>query len=120
MTVYELPGEYYMSGTNQDIERSSYLGTLKLTLDEFDRINAVWNINDSQVQQGKGFFQDDVLVINFWYNGNDENVYKGVVVYRCLKDHSLDGFWSEKHGDQTVLGSEKCEKVNPYGKFSEN
>ncbi len=120
MTIFELVGEYTLTGTNQNTERTPYEGILKLELNSNNRIVAEWNINNVQAQYGTGFFKDDVLVINFWYNGDDDNVYNGVVVYKCGADYSLDGFWSEKQGDPTVLGSEKCQKVNPYGKFSEN
>ena len=54
------------------------------------------------------FFKDHILVINFSYAGDNEKIYKGVVVYRCITKDLLEGFWSEKHGDPMCLGSERC------------
>lgn len=120
MTIYDLQGEYEVEGTNQDQERSSYKGILQLTLDENEKICATWKINNLQTQYGNGFFQDDILVINFNYTGYDNEVLKGVVVYRFINKNELRGFWSEKHGDQRFLGNENCKRINKHGKFSAN
>ena len=44
--------------------------------------------------------------------GEDNTLYKGVVVYRCITKDILDGFWSEKHGNSLCLGEERCFRVN--------
>jgi hypothetical protein len=37
-------------------------------------------------------FRDNILVINFNYEGEDHAIYKGVAVYRCITPDLLDGF----------------------------
>lgn len=120
MTIHELPGEYFVDGTNQDQGQSSYKGILRLELDENEKVLAEWTIGENQSQFGTGFFKDDILVLNFYYLTNEAETLKGVVVYRFVNKNELNGFWSEKYGDQRFLGSEKCSRVNPFGKFSEN
>jgi hypothetical protein len=119
MKIEELVGSFTIIGSNQDVEKENYKGTLALTLDENNRIIAKWLINENQIQTGSGFFKNDILVINFNYLGEDDITYKGVVVYKCITKDLLDGFWSEKHGDPGYLGEERCfrmgapkEKVN--------
>lgn len=109
MTPQELIGQYAVSGSNQDENPAmNYQGVLTLSLDENNRIIAHWLINNSQEQKGYGFFKDNILVINFHYEGDEGKIYKGVAVYRCLTKDVLDGFWSEKHGNPLYLGTEHC------------
>lgn len=110
MQLENLVGDYSIVGKNQNIEQSSYKGTLNLSLDENKRINAKWIIGN-QLQFGNGFFKNAVLVINFWYQGEDSLVYKGVVFYKCLTATILDGFWSEEFGNPKFLGEERCFKI---------
>ncbi|RYJ37454.1 hypothetical protein NU08_3446 [Flavobacterium anhuiense] len=108
MTIQDLVGTFSVSGSNQDESNEiTYKGVLTLTLDKNNRIKANWVINSHQ-QKGTGFFKDNILVINFNYKGDDNKIYKGVVVYRCVTKDVLDGFWSEKHGNPLYLGSEHC------------
>lgn len=108
MTIQDLVGTFSVSGSNQDESNEiTYKGVLTLTLDKNNRIKANWVINSHQ-QKGTGFFKDNILVINFNYKGEDNKIYKGVVVYRCITKDVLDGFWSEKHGNPLYLGSEHC------------
>jgi len=109
--VTNLAGIYTIIGSNQDETAITYKGTLTLTLDNNNRIIAKWLINNSQKQFGTGFFKDGILVINFNYQGEDSNTYKGVVVYRCLSNDILDGFWSEEYGNPAYLGKERCFKI---------
>jgi hypothetical protein len=111
MTLKELVGRFTVVGSNQDEEGTGYKGTLELSVDENDRIHAQWLIDDTQSQSGTGFFKDNVLVINFKYKGDNDAVYKGVVVYKCITKHLLDGFWSEKNGDPLYLGEERCFRI---------
>ncbi len=112
MIIQDLVGHYSITGSNQDnSNEATYKGTLSLSLDENNRIKAKWLINQEQEQTGHGFFKDDILVINFNYQGADKNIYKGVAVYRCITKDILDGFWSEKHGNPLYLGSERCFKI---------
>nr|WP_321227768.1 hypothetical protein [uncultured Psychroserpens sp.] len=111
MTITQLPGTYNITGSNQDSEGVTYKGTLDLTLDENNRIKAKWLINNNQVQLGTGFFKDNILVINFNYKGDNETVFKGVVVYKCMSKDILEGFWSEKHGNPLYLGEETCFRI---------
>lgn len=111
MQVEDLVGRYDITGSNQDDTTIPYKGTLELSLDGYQRIQAKWLINTCQVQQGTGFFKDNILVINFNYKGDDAETYKGVVVYKCLTKDVLDGFWSEKHGNPLYLGEERCYRV---------
>jgi hypothetical protein len=111
MIITELAGHFNIIGSNQDAEGVAYRGTLELTLDENNRINAKWLINTNQVQLGTGFFKDNILVINFNYKGDNETLYKGVVVYKCLTKDFLEGFWSEKHGNPVYLGEERCFRI---------
>lgn len=111
ISVTDLVGNYTIIGSNQDETDTTYKGLLTLTLDSNNRIIAKWIINDTQEQFGTGFFNDSILVINFSYKGEDFNTYKGVVVYRCITNEILDGFWSEEYGDPVYLGKERCFKV---------
>ena len=111
MTVEDLVGSYSVQGSNQEAdEHISYHGILTLSLDKNNRIIAQWLIGD-HVQNGTGFYKDRILVINFNYEGEDQQLYKGVAVYRCINENVLDGFWSEKHGDPRYLGSEYCTRI---------
>ena len=111
MTVQDLVGSYAVEGSNQEEKGHSYHGILSLSLDENQRIIAQWTIGD-HIQNGTGFFKDDILVINFNYESDDEKIYKGVAVYRCFNSDTLDGFWSEKHGNPLYLGSEFCVRID--------
>jgi len=110
MIIDDLVGSYAVEGSNQDDGGHSYHGLLTLRLDN-NRILAQWTIGD-HIQNGTGFFKDQILVINFNYEGDDQHIYKGVAVYRCLSKDVLDGFWSEKHGNPLYLGSEYCVRIN--------
>lgn len=115
MTVKDLVGSYAVEGSNQEASNTvTYRGILTLSLDANHRIIAQWKIGD-HVQNGTGFFKDHILVIIFNYKGDDEMVYKGVAVYRCLSPDILDGFWSEKYGDPLYLGSEYCVRIRNNG-----
>lgn len=114
MTVQDLVGNYAVEGSNQEEKGHSYHGILSLGLDENQRIIAQWTIGD-HIQKGTGFFKDDILVINFNYEGDEEKTYKGVAIYRCLNRDTLDGFWSEKHGNPLYLGSERCVRIGGDG-----
>ncbi|MCH3882004.1 hypothetical protein [Tenacibaculum aquimarinum] len=111
MTVQDLIGEFQIIGSNQNEDEKTYKGTLSLTLDENNRIIAKWLINKSQQQFGTGFFKDNILVINFNYQGDENSIYKGVVVYRCISKDILDGFWSEEFGNPLFLGEERCFRI---------
>jgi hypothetical protein len=112
VNVKDIVGEYKIAGINQDAERTKYKGILKLALDENTKIRAHWSINnDSQTMEGIGFYKDNILVINFKYKGDDTTIYKGVVVYKIISTNILNGFWSEKHGDQKYLGEEQCLRI---------
>lgn len=111
MTVHDLAGSYSIEGSNQEESfLPTYHGILTLSVDENNRIIAQWMIGDHQ-QNGTGFYKDQILVINFNYEGEDDKTYKGVAVYRCLNRDVLDGFWSEKHGNPLYLGSEYCVRI---------
>ena len=112
MTIEDLVGKFQITGSNQDAEDHTYKGTLSLSLDHNKRIKAQWFINNEQVQTGSGFFRDNILVVNFKYQGEDNKTFKGVVVYRCISKDLLDGFWSEKHGDPLYLGTERCFRIS--------
>lgn len=105
MKKENLEGVYTINGINQDEERSNYSGILQLKIDENNRITAEWLINNTQTQQGKGFYHKNTVVINFNYETEENGIYKGVVVYKW-ENNILDGFWSEKHGNQEYLGFE--------------
>ncbi len=111
MTIQDLVGDYTLMGSNQDAENNTYKGILSLSLDLNNRMVAKWIINDEQVQTGTGFFKNRILVINFRYQGDDLQWYKGVVVYQCISKDILDGFWSEKHGNPLYLGEERCFRI---------
>jgi hypothetical protein len=120
MKINDLIGKYAIKGINQDSEQTTYKGVLELSLNTDHKINASWTIGTDQTQKGTGFFKDDILVINFNYQGETAQVFKGVVVYRCLNRNIIKGFWSEKHGDQRVLGEENGVRINAFDNFSEN
>lgn len=110
MTIEDLVGNYTVEGSNQDENGIAYHGVLSLSLDENNRMVARWTIGD-HIQNGTGFFKDKILVINFNYEGDDDQLYKGVAVYRCLSKDVLNGFWSEKYGNPLYLGSEYCVRI---------
>lgn len=106
MKVEELVGRYAIKGRNQEEgQEYTYTGILTLCLNADNRVMASWNI-DGQRQEGTGFFKNDILVINFYYLGEEGEKFKGVAVYQCLDKNTLDGFWSEKYGDPKYLGTE--------------
>ncbi|TYB74468.1 hypothetical protein ES677_03575 [Bizionia gelidisalsuginis] len=111
MTIKDLEGTYTIIGKNQDTEGQSYKGVLHLICKENNRLDAQWLINKTQEQSGTAFFKNDILVINFKYTGDDDTIYKGVAVYTCISKDLLDGFWSEKYGDQNCLGSERAFRI---------
>ena len=111
MQLTQLPGTYSITGTNQNAAAATYKGTLNLTLDENHRVLAKWLINNNQEQSGTGFFKDNILVINFKYQGDEDVIFKGVVVYKCITKDLLEGFWPEKHGDPEYLGEERCFRI---------
>lgn len=111
MNVEELVGMFSIVGVNQDESKTSYKGILEFTLDTHNRIIARWLINGDQVQSGVGFFKDNTLVVNFNYLGEDDTLYKGVVVYNCVTNDYLDGFWSEELGNPSCLGEEHCYRI---------
>lgn len=111
MNIKQLEGQYKIVGKNQNEEATAYTGILDLTLDSANRILAKWQIGNTQTQKGTGFFKNNILVINFSYLGENEAIYKGVVVYNCVTKDVLDGFWSEKHGNPLYLGEECCFRV---------
>jgi hypothetical protein len=111
MKIEDLVGKFQILGSNQDDSENSYKGTLDLSLDENNRIVAKWMIHKSQQQFGSGFFKDNILVINFEYQGDENTIYKGVVIYRCISKDILDGFWSEEFGNPLFLGEERCFRV---------
>jgi hypothetical protein len=79
-----------------------------------NRVNAIWTIRGEQTQTGRGFYKDDILVINFAYLGelrNRPKTFKGVVVYKLINENILEGFWSEKFGDDNFLGFEEARKM---------
>ena len=115
MTVEELAGSYTVQGSNQEeTEEVTYHGLLTLSLDENHRIVAQWLIGDHE-QNGTGFYRDGILVINFSYEGEDDHIYKGTAVYRCIGPDVLDGFWSEKYGDPRYLGREYGVRIRSSG-----
>ena len=111
MKIEELVGTYNIIGSNQDDSDINYKGKLTLDLDSYNRIIAKWIIHNTQEQIGSGFFKDNILVINFSYVGEDNETYKGVVVYKCLSPDILEGFWSEEYGNPLFLGEERCFRV---------
>ena len=111
MGIKDIIGNFSIVGTNQDNDGNGYKGTLKLNIDQNNRINALWMISNDQIQKGTGFFRDNILVINFYYEGDNEIIFKGVAVYRCITPDILDGFWSEKHGNPLYLGTERCLRI---------
>jgi hypothetical protein len=111
MTTQDLTGTYNIIGKNQADTNVTYKGKLELRVDDHGRIIAKWLIHNTQEQTGVGFFKDNILVINFQYLGEDEEIYKGVVVYKCITKDILEGFWAEEYGDPRFLGEERCFRV---------
>mgnify|MGYP000468791561 FL=1 len=120
MELADLVGKFAIKGTNQDRDQTAYKGVLELELNANNKINAFWTIGQNQTQKGTGFFKDDILVVNFNYQGEDDQIFKGVVVYRWLNRNIIKGFWSEKYGDQSTLGEENGVRINPFEEFSAN
>lgn len=107
-------GQYIIKGTNQDREQTPYSGILEIKHNSEGRLRAVWVIGKDQLQFGTGFIHENTLVFNFYYEGEEDRKgkqFKGVVVYKILINGDLDGFWSEKYGDQDYIGKEYAKKV---------
>lgn len=111
MKLKELAGKYAVIGSNQNIEANRYQGTLNLTINANNSIEAKWLINNTEEQFGQGFFKDNTLVINFNYV-IENMIFKGVVVYKYLSKDIMEGFWSEKHGDPNCIGKETCFRIS--------
>ena len=111
MTTKDILGDYKILGSNQNDSEETYKGTLSLKLDSKNQIIAKWLINKSQQQFGIGFFKNNILVVNFHYQGDENTIYKGTVVYKCLTKDILEGFWSEEFGNPKFLGSENCFRI---------
>lgn len=111
ITIDQLPGSYHVIGYNQNEKQSKYFGYLYLTKTGNCRVHAEWVIAGEQTQVGTGFYNNNILVINFTYKGEANKDYKGVVVYKVLNEFILNRFWSEKHADDTWLGIEEGRKL---------
>lgn len=111
MTIQDLVGNFSILGSNQDDTENTYKGELNLSLTEDYQIIAKWLINKSQQQFGIGFFKDNILVINFEYQGDENTIYKGTVVYKCLTKDIFEGFWQEEFGNPKFLGIENCFRI---------
>lgn len=111
MTISDIQGDYTIVGVNQDAEKTTYKGLLSLQVNNKNQVLAEWYIGETQTQVGIGFFKNNILVINFKYKGEDDQIYKGVVVYKCLTKDFFEGFWSEDYGDSMYLGEEKCFRI---------
>ncbi|WP_298778524.1 hypothetical protein [uncultured Polaribacter sp.] len=111
MKIEDLVGKFSIIGSNQNNDVNTYKGELEFSLNKDQRIFAKWIINKSQPQFGVGFFKNNILVINFTYQGDENTTYKGVVVYKCLTKDILEGFWSEEFGDPKFLGTENCFRI---------
>ncbi|MDG1039687.1 MAG: hypothetical protein P8H13_10365 [Polaribacter sp.] len=111
MKIQDLIGDFQLIGSNQSENENTYKGTLSITLDQTNRVIAKWLINESQEQFGIGFFKDRILVINFKYQGDENNTFRGTVVYKCIDKDILDGFWSEEYGNPLFLGKERCFRI---------
>lgn len=107
-------GQYHIRGNNQDSLSSAYSGVLLINVLSENRISAVWTISNTQKQYGFGFYHDNLMIINFYYldeNPESNQKLKGVVVYKMNSSGNLEGFWSEKHGDDNFLGFEKAIRI---------
>lgn len=111
MNLKDLVGTFTIIGGNQDDSENTYKGTLQLSLDKNFRISAKWLINNTQEQFGSGFFKDNILVINFYYQGVENKIFNGTVVYKCITKDILEGFWSEDEGNPNYLGTENCFRI---------
>lgn len=113
-TMEKLEGTFSIIGLNQNQAQNSYFGFLHLTKIGKNRVTAEWVIGGEQTQVGVGFYNGNTLIINFSYEGEDENrgqIFKGVVAYKFINDVILTGFWSEKHGNDSFLGFEEGRKT---------
>ncbi|TVZ14465.1 hypothetical protein [Maribacter sp. MAR_2009_72] len=110
-TIENLQGTYHIIGFNQNEEKSRYSGFLHLKQTGNHRVHAEWVIGGEQTQVGTGFYNNNILVINFSYEGDAYKIYKGVVVYKVLNQSILNGFWSEKHASDSWLGIEEGRKL---------
>lgn len=111
MQVEDLVGEYQIIGTNQDDSKNTYKGLLSLSLHEDNSINAKWIINNIQEQFGTGFLTNNLLTIHFYYKGEDNRIFNGKVVYKCLNKDILEGTWTEEMGNPEFLGTENCFRI---------
>ena len=111
MHVKDLEGTFSIIGSNQNEANNNYRGILTLKIDAYNRVKAHWLIHNEQELTGYGFFNDNILVINFKYKGADNKIFPGIVVYKCLTKDLLDGFWSEEYGDPHYLGTERCFRI---------
>lgn len=114
MKPKDIIGHFSVIGTNQDDSRNTYTGELNLSLDKDDRIVAKWLINKSQPQNGIGVLKNNSLVINFQYQGDENTIYRGTVIYKFLTKDILEGTWTEEFGNPNYVGTENCFRVKDY------
>jgi hypothetical protein len=108
MHITDLVGSFYVEGANQNAEGSTYKGTLTLSLIGQNRLQAIWQIGNDQTQFGEGFFKNNLLVINFYYQGVEDTYFYGTVAYTCLSADRLEGIWTEEAADPNFVGEEKA------------
>ena len=111
MKTKDILGHFTIIGTNQDASENTYKGKLFLSSENDTTINAKWIINDTLEQFGTGYFKNNRVIINFYYEGIEGSIFKGKVIYKCLTKDILEGLWREELGNPEFFGTENCFRI---------
>lgn len=117
MTIEKLTGSFAITGVNQDIEKSTYKGVVNFSLNENNQVIAKWVINNEDEQFGVGFFKNNLLVINFYYENDLGERFTGTVSYKCITEDYFVGIWSEEEGNPNYIGEEQCFRIQSNDKL---
>ena len=117
MNLKSLQGNYNIVGVNQDFEKSTYKGVLNLKINNQNQVIAKWIINNEDEQFGVGFYKNQTLVINFYYENDLSEKFTGTVSYKCITQDYFEGIWSEADGDSNYIGEEQCYRIESNNKL---
>lgn len=87
-------GKYYIVGSNAIDSDSGYIGVLEVFKDK-DRCYGRWTIEEEDVQEGYGFFKNNILTLGFKYE-REGVFFTGVISYEFLADDIIIGHWTEE------------------------
>ncbi|NLR91056.1 hypothetical protein [Flammeovirga agarivorans] len=89
-------GNYAVFGHNPWDSTSEYTGNVSIQELDKNKFHIDWTVGFSDYyQKGTGQWIKNFFVVNFDYKDNQQT-YKGVVIYKSIDDETLEGFWIEE------------------------